>query len=68
MIGSKQKPATIRVLLIDDHTIFRAGLRMLLESTDDLEVVAEAEGRTSGLAAIKSEQPDIVLLDLRSWK
>lgn len=54
----------MKVLLVDDHTLFRQGLRRLLEMEPDLEVVGEGE---SGLAAQQlalSLQPDVILLDL----
>jgi DNA-binding NarL/FixJ family response regulator len=56
--------APIRILLIDDHTIMRAGLRMLIENHDGMIVVGEAGTRAEGLAIATREQPDIVLLDL----
>lgn len=54
----------IRILLIDDHTIVRAGLRMLIENHDGMIVVGEAGTRIEGLSLATREQPDIVLLDL----
>lgn len=57
-------PAKVRVLLADDHEVVRAGYRFLLESVDDLQVVAEAE---SGEAAVQSwfeHRPDVLVLDL----
>lgn len=54
----------IRVLLIDDHAVVRAGLRMLIESQPGLCVVGEAAHRSDALAAIARKQPDIILLDL----
>lgn len=55
---------SIRVLIVDDHGIVRAGLRMLLESQPDMCVVAEATTRAEVLAATGREQPDIIVLDL----
>ncbi|WP_296665290.1 response regulator transcription factor [Demequina sp.] len=55
----------IRVALIDDQAMVRVGLRMILESEDDIEVVAEA---TSGLDAVRivaHHSPDVVLMDVR---
>ena len=54
----------IRILLIDDHVIVRAGLRMLIENHDGMVVVGEAGTRLDGLALAEREQPDVVLLDL----
>src|SRR5262249_50756226 len=54
----------IRILIIDDHAVLRAGLRMLIESQTGMLVVGEAENRRESLAAIANETPDIILLDL----
>src|SRR5258708_6880250 len=53
-----------KVLLVDDHPIFRAGLRMLLETNDDLVIIGEADDKVSALAVASREQPDLILLDL----
>src|SRR5438874_2135180 len=55
---------TIRILLIDDHRIVRAGLRMLIENQPELSVVGEAGSGEEALAIADREQPDIILLDL----
>ena len=55
----------IRVVLVDDQTLVRQGIRSLLELADDVEVVAEAGDGQAGLAAIAAHRPDVVLLDLR---
>jgi two-component system, NarL family, nitrate/nitrite response regulator NarL len=54
----------IRVLLIEDHAVVRAGLRMLIESRIGLAVVGEAANHAAALALAAREQPDIILLDL----
>lgn len=54
---------SIRVLIVDDHAVVRAGLRMLIESQPGLTVVGEAGNGAEALAAAR-EQPDIILLDL----
>jgi DNA-binding NarL/FixJ family response regulator len=55
----------IRILICDDQALVRAGLRMLLEAQDDLEVVAEAEHGTQGLEMARALRPDVVLMDVR---
>ncbi len=54
----------IRLLLVDDHTILREGIRTLLESQPDFEVVGEAENGRAALALTRQLAPDIVLMDL----
>jgi DNA-binding NarL/FixJ family response regulator len=56
---------TTRILLIDDHAVVRAGLRLLLESEPGMKVVGEASNREESLALAASEQPDMILLDLQ---
>ncbi|MEV4176850.1 response regulator transcription factor [Nonomuraea sp. NPDC049709] len=55
----------IRVLVVDDQTLVRQGIRSLLDLTDDIEVVGEADDGMTALAAIAEHTPDVVLLDLR---
>jgi two-component system, NarL family, response regulator DevR len=57
--------ATIRIFLVDDHEVVRRGLRALLESEDDIEVVGEAATAGMALAQISALQPDVALLDVR---
>ncbi|HRQ21896.1 MAG TPA: response regulator transcription factor [Anaerolineales bacterium] len=54
----------IRILIVDDHAVVRKGLAMVLRLESDLEVVGEAENGRSGLEAVKTLDPDIVLVDL----
>jgi DNA-binding NarL/FixJ family response regulator len=54
----------IRILIVDDHAVVRKGLAMVLRLEPDLEVVGEAENGQVGLAAAKSLDPDIALVDL----
>jgi DNA-binding NarL/FixJ family response regulator len=56
---------TIRVLVADDQAMVRAGLRMLLASQDDLEVVAEATDGREAVSLTRSRRPDVVLTDIR---
>jgi DNA-binding NarL/FixJ family response regulator len=55
---------TIRVLLIEDHTLVRAGIRSLLHSLPNLEVVGEGGTGADALALVPALQPDLVLLDI----
>jgi DNA-binding NarL/FixJ family response regulator len=55
---------TIRVFLLDDHTLVRTGMRMMLSAETDIEVVGEADSGESGLPMIRRLKPDVVLCDL----
>lgn len=55
---------TTHILLADDHSILRAGLRLLLESQTDFQVVGEASTGTEALNQAEALQPDLILLDL----
>ncbi len=54
----------IRILLADDHTLMRAGLRVLLERQPDLAVVGEAEDGRQAVQLVETLQPDVVVLDI----
>jgi DNA-binding NarL/FixJ family response regulator len=54
----------IRIVLVDDHEIVRAGLRMLLGRYPDLEVVGEASDGEQALAVVAEQAPDVVIMDL----
>jgi DNA-binding NarL/FixJ family response regulator len=58
----------IRVVLVDDQTLVRRGIRSLLELAGDVAVVAEAGDGDEALAVIRRERPDAVLLDVRMPK
>jgi DNA-binding NarL/FixJ family response regulator len=55
----------IRALVIDDEALVRAGLRMILESADDITVVGEAEDGADAVEAVRRCRPDVVLMDIR---
>jgi two-component system response regulator NreC len=55
---------TARILLADDHTVLRSGLRLLLTSQGEFEVVGEASSGTETLSLAEKLQPDLILLDL----
>lgn len=54
----------IRIVLVDDHPVVRAGLRALVGGQDDLTVVGEADGLDRALVVVAAERPDVVLMDL----
>ncbi len=61
-----QKPSQpIQVLLIDDHAVVRAGIRQFLESDSRIKVIAEASNGLELLDLLKSNQPDVVVLDIQ---
>ncbi len=55
---------TIQVFLVDDHALVRTGMRMILSSQADIEVVGEAESGEEALPQIRKLKPDVVLCDL----
>lgn len=57
-------PPQIRIMIIDDHAVIRAGLRMLIEQEQTMNVVAQAGTRAEALLLAEKEQPDIILFDL----
>ena len=62
-----QHPAAsdaIRVLIVDDHDLFRAGLRTLLEEQDEVHVVGEAAGGSEAVRIVNESAPDVVVMDL----
>jgi two-component system response regulator NreC len=54
----------IRVLIVDDHAVVRTGLRLLLESEQDIEVVGEAGTARAAVFEARSSKPDVVLMDV----
>jgi DNA-binding NarL/FixJ family response regulator len=55
----------LRILIADDHRLFREGLRSLLGSLPDIEVVAEAAGGADAVLLAQQLQPDVVLMDIQ---
>ena len=55
---------TIRILLVDDHTILRDGLRALLDSQSDMEIVGEAGNGLEAVNLVEERMPDIVVMDV----
>lgn len=60
----KEGMSKIRVLLADDHPVVRAGIRTLLQSAADIDVVAEATSGAEALALVEQLGPDVLLLDM----
>ncbi len=56
--------SSIRILLVDDHAVVRAGLRMLLGADPDLLIIGEAENGAGGVALAQELRPDVVLMDI----
>jgi DNA-binding NarL/FixJ family response regulator len=64
-IGQKRMWMTkIRILLVDDHTVLREGLRALLNCYDDVQVVGEAKNSAAALDQVQVLKPDIVIMDI----
>lgn len=61
----KEGEGPIRVLVVDDHDLFRTGLVSFLQSQPDVEVVAQASGGRRGVRRAQELRPDVVLMDLR---
>ncbi|MCW4459646.1 response regulator transcription factor [Microbacterium sp. MPKO10] len=58
-------PETISVALVDDQSLFRAGIRMLIDSQSDLEFAGEAENGHQGIELARTARPDVILMDVR---
>ena len=56
--------ARIKILLIDDHALFRSGLRSLLQRQEDFDIVGEASDGLEGIKLVTQLKPDVVLLDI----
>ncbi|BFM24604.1 response regulator transcription factor [Microbacterium sp. che218] len=57
--------APVRIVLVDDQSLFRAGIRMVIDSQSDLEVVGEASDGREAIEVVRQVRPDIVLMDVR---
>jgi DNA-binding NarL/FixJ family response regulator len=57
-------PASIRIMLVDDHALFRSGIAALVENVPDMRVVAEAANGREALTQFRAHRPDITLMDL----
>ncbi len=54
----------IRVVVVDDHAVVRSGIKLLLDSHEDIEVVAEAGNAKDAIFRVREQTPDVILLDL----
>ncbi len=66
--SSSKSKTKIRILLADDHHIVRAGVRQLLESANDFQVIAEAGDGEEAQALIQKHKPDVAVLDIQMPK
>lgn len=62
--AARNSESPIRCVIVDDHILFRDGLRRILESESDLEVIGEASDAGSALEKVRELQPDVVLMDI----
>lgn len=62
---NEQMSETIRILLADDHTLFRDGLRALFASVSDIEVAGEAATGEEAISLAEELQPDVILMDIQ---
>ncbi len=65
MDGARSEEPSVRVLVVDDHDLFRAGLSSLLAIDPKIEVVAQASGGRTGVRLAGELAPDVVLMDVR---
>jgi DNA-binding NarL/FixJ family response regulator len=65
---AREVPDPIRVLIVDDHALFRRGLEMVLAEETDIELVGEASDGTEAVAKAGEALPDVVLMDIRMPK
>jgi two-component system, NarL family, response regulator NreC len=63
-VNENPSAVKIRLFLVDDHEVVRRGLRMLLETQDDMEIIGESGSGATALQLLKSLQPDIILMDI----
>ncbi len=64
MNDARNRDGAIRLVVVDDHDLFRAGLASLLSSQPDIEVVGQASGGRKGVQLVDELRPDVVLMDL----
>ncbi|WP_096202419.1 response regulator transcription factor [Bacillus sp. FJAT-45350] len=65
---NEQQETTIRIVIIDDHQLFREGVKRILAMEPGLEVVAEGEDGSQAMGLVEEHQPDVVLMDINMPK
>jgi two-component system NarL family response regulator len=68
MDAKRPQDAALRVLIVDDHALFRRGLQMVLAAEADIDVVGEASDGAEAVEKAKALRPDVVLMDVRMPK
>ncbi len=64
MTDAKSETSVVRILLADDHTVMRAGLRLLLERHENFEVIGEAADGRQAVEIAQEQKPDVVVMDV----
>ena len=64
-MAGKQERSSLRVVLVDDHEVVREGLRVLIDTQEDMEVVGQAGTAAEGVRRVGYDAPDVVVLDVR---
>ncbi len=59
-----QKPDKIKVLLVDDHTLIRDGIDVMLRDTDDIEVIGSVESGEEAINEVRQNKPDVIIMDI----
>ena len=65
MMNTSRDPQRIRILVVDDHQLLREGIAAVLESQEDMTLVAEANNGREALESFRRHRPDVTLMDLR---
>jgi DNA-binding NarL/FixJ family response regulator len=63
-VGAAARPSKISTLLVDDHTLIRQGVRVLLEAEEDIAIVGEAEDGRQAVEMVRKLHPDVVVMDI----
>src|SRR5437899_8731495 len=63
-VNREAAPATVRILIVDDHPVVREGLALQIATQPDLEVCGEAEDVAGALALVESARPDVAIIDI----